>query len=180
MGVRRATNGDGWVLVHPRCARDRAEDIAEVREMIAADELDVATDELRWLLSGCSEFMEAHLLLGDLALLAGDVPLARGHFGFVVELGQKTLQRAKVSGPLRHSQLANRVFYEAGRGLVGCLAKLGLCSKAEELVEALQRLDTADPLRLRTFLDEVASGGLPMVDLASDMINNIKQDPPPA
>ena len=32
--VRRTADGRGWVFVHPRCARDRAEDIAEVRAMI--------------------------------------------------------------------------------------------------------------------------------------------------
>lgn len=176
MSVRRATGGDGWVLVHPRCARDRSEDIAEVREMIAAGELDVATDELRWLLSGCSEFMEAHVLLGELALMAGDVPLARGHFGFVVQLGQKTLKQAKVTGPLLYSQLANRVFFAAGRGLVGCFVQLGMRAKAEEVVDDLQRLDRADPLELRTFLDDVASGGLPIVDLAGGPLR--KQDRP--
>ena len=56
--------GDGWVLVHPRCARDRADDLEEVREMVEAGELDVAIDELRWLVGGCSEFIEAHALLG--------------------------------------------------------------------------------------------------------------------
>ena len=36
--------------------------------MIDADELEIAQEELRWLLSGCNEFIQAHRLLGDLAL----------------------------------------------------------------------------------------------------------------
>jgi hypothetical protein len=168
MGVRRSSDGRGWVLVHPRCARERAEDIAEVRSMIEAGEYDVAIDELRWLLGGCSEFIEAHALLGELALLAngGDVPLARGHFGFAVQLGIKTLQRAKVAGPLLYDQPANRAFFEAAKGLAACLTKLGLTDKAAALVNDLARLDPSDPLKLRAIVDEVGSGGLPIVELA--------------
>ena len=59
---------------------------------------DVAVDELRWLVGVCSEFVEAHALLGELALAEGDAALARGHFGFAVQLGLKALQRANVSG----------------------------------------------------------------------------------
>ena len=167
LGVRRASDGRGWVLVHPRGARERAEDIAEVRAMIEAGEFDVAIDELRWLVGGCSEFIEAHALLGELALAAdGDAALARGHFGFAVQLGLKTLQRAKVAGPLTCSQPANRAFFEAGRGLVGCLAQLGMTDKAVELVNDLVRLDPTDPLKLRKLLDEVRTGGLPIVELS--------------
>src|SRR5262245_10893637 len=101
LDVRRTADGRGWVFGHPRCARDRAEDLEEVQAMVEAGEVDVAVDELRWLLSGCSEFMEAHALLGELALAGGnDVPLARGHFGFAVQLGLKTLERARVKGPV--------------------------------------------------------------------------------
>ena len=169
MSVRRTTDGRGWVFVHPRCARDRAEDLDEVRAMIEAGELDIAIDELRWLLSGCSEFIEAHKLLGELALAAdNDVPLARGHFGFAVTLGLKTVQRAKAAGPLPYNQPANRPFYEAGRGLAGCLAKLGMMPKAEELVRDLVRLDPSDPLMLRAMLDEFRTGGLPIVELSPE------------
>ena len=164
--VRRSSDGRGWVLVHPRCARDRAEDLDEVRAMIEAGELDVAIEELRWLVSGCSEFIEAHRLLGELALAAdNDAALARGHFGFAVQLGLKTLRRARVAGPLPYSQLANRSFFEAGRGLVWVLAKLGMRSKAEQLVGELIVLDPTDPLELRKLFDDATSGGLPIVEL---------------
>jgi hypothetical protein len=156
------------VLVHPRCARDRAEDIEEVRAMAEAGELDVAIDEIRWLLGGCSEFIEAHLLLGELAVAAdNDVPLARGHFGFAVELVLKTLKRFKIAGELPYRQPANRAFHAAGRGLVWCLAKLDMLPKAAELVATLLKLDPTDPLEVRKLLDELQTGGLPIVDLGS-------------
>jgi tetratricopeptide (TPR) repeat protein len=165
VGVRRTSDGRGWVLVHPPCVRGRAEDLEEVRAMIEAGETDIAVDELRWLLGGCSEFIEAHELLGELALASGDFALARGHFGFAVQMGLKALERAKVKGPLTYSQPANRAFHDAGRGLVFTLAKLGLTDKAVQLVEDLVRLDPSDPLRLRVLVDETNTGGLPIVDL---------------
>lgn len=166
VGVRRTTDGRGWLLVHPRCARDRAEDLDEVREMIEAGELDVATDELRWLVSGCSDFIEAHLLLGELALAAGDdLPLARGHLGTAYQLGLTALRRAGLPSPLPYSHPANKAFFEAGRALAWCLAKLDKPSMAEEIVDVLVGLDPTDPLRLRAMLDELRTGGLPIVEL---------------
>jgi hypothetical protein len=158
------------VLVHPRGARDRAEDLEEVREMVAAGELDVAIDELRWLVGGCSEFIEGHALLGELALATDkDVALARGHFGVAVQLGLKALKTAKAtSGPLPYSQPANRPFFEAARGLVWCLATIKLFDKADELVAIVFKLDPSDPVGLRKLLDEFRTGGLPIVDLLAD------------
>jgi hypothetical protein len=148
-----------------------AEDLEEVRAMIEAGEFDVATDELRWLVSNCSELIEAHELLGELAFAAGDPALARGHFGFAVQLGLKTLERAKVQGPLSYQQPANRSFFLAGCGLVASLAKLDLMPKAEELVETLVRLDPTDPLGLRASLEEVRAGGRPIVELSFEFPN---------
>lgn len=167
LAVRRT--GDGWVLVHPRCARDRADDLEEVREMIEAGELDVAIDELRWLVGGCSEFIEAHALLGELALATDeDVALARGHFGVAVQLGLKALERAKAAGPLPYGQPANRAFFEAARGLVWCLGKLGVFDKAEELAARVAKLDPRDPLEVQKVLDDLRSGGLPVVELLGE------------
>jgi hypothetical protein len=163
--VRRTTDGQSWVLVHPRCVRDRAEDLEEVAAMIEAGESDVALDELRWLLSGCSEFIAAHAMLGDLARSIGDIPLARGHYGAGYQLGLQTLRRAKIPKPLLYSQPANRPFFEAGRGLAWSLEKLGKPRMAEEVVATLVEFDRADPLTLRAMLDEMRSGGAPVVDL---------------
>jgi hypothetical protein len=154
------------VFVHPRCARDRAEDLEEVQAMVDAGEFDIATDELRWLLSGCPEFIAAHRLLGELALAASeDVPLARGHFGAGYQVGLTALRRAKMPSPLLYAEPANKPFFEAGRGLAWCLEKLAKPEMAEEVVETLVRLDPSDPLRARSMLDELRTGGAPVVDL---------------
>jgi hypothetical protein len=176
LGVRRTADGGAWVLVHPGCARERAEDLEEVRTMIEAEELEIAIDELRYLVDGCSEFLEAHCLLGELALATdGDVALARGHFGAGYQLGLQTLRRAGMPAPLPYAQLANRPLFEAGRGLVWCLAKLGLWQMAREIVETLVKLDPADPLALRAMLDELGSGGLPIVELV-EHLRGVKRD----
>ena len=165
------------MFVHPRCARDRAEDLEEVRAMIDGSELELATEELRWLIGGCSDFIEAHQLLGELAIALGDdLQLARGHFGFAVQLGLKTLQRAKVSGPLSYQQPANAPFYLAGRGLVWCLAKLDMHAKAQELVKSLVKLDPNDPLKLRGLVDEIRIGDRPIVDLSFNIRPNRDTD----
>jgi len=153
------------VLVHPRCARDRGEDLEEVELMIEAGESDVALDELRWLLSGCAEFIAAHVLLGDLARNANDLPLARGHYGAGYQLGLQTLRRAKMPKPLLYSQPANRPFFEAGLGLVWSLEKLGKPKMADEVAATLLELDPSDPLQSRALLDELRRGGAPIVNL---------------
>lgn len=166
LSLRRHPSGSGWVLVHPRCVRERAEDLEEVRDMIDAGELEIAIDEIRWLLSGCSEFMEAHNLLGELAIEKdNDVPLARGHFGFAYQLGLQSLRRAKMPGPLPIDYPANRPFHEAGRGLAWCLEKLGRGALADEIAKTLVELDPTDPLQVHGMLDDMRSGGLPMVEL---------------
>ena len=147
ISVRRSTDGKSWVFVHPREARDRAEDLEEVEMMIEAGEMDIALDELRWLLSGCSEFIAAHVLLGDIARDTNDLPLARGHYGAGYQLGLQTLRRAKMPKPFLYSQLANQSFFEAGRGLVWSLEKLGKPQMAEEVMSTLIELDPTDPLQ---------------------------------
>lgn len=163
--MRRTADGHGWVLVHPPCARERAEDLEEVRAMIEGGEAEVAVDELHWLVGGCSEFIEGHALLGELALEAGDPTLARGHFGFAVQLGVKAIERAKVAGPLPYAQPANQSFHEAGRGLVETLLALKMTPKAIDLVRKLVQLDPSDPLELRALVDAAQTGGLPIVEL---------------
>ncbi len=173
LGVRRSTDGNSWVFVHPREARDRAEDLEEVELMIEAGELDVALDELRWLLSGCSEFIAAHVLLGDIARDTNDLPLARAHYGAGYQLGLQTLRRAKMPKPVLYSQLANQAFFEAGRGLVWALEKMGKPQMADEVMSTLVELDSSDPLQVRLLLDELRSGGAPVIDLSMNFPRNI-------
>ncbi|MFO0791096.1 MAG: hypothetical protein U0805_16675 [Pirellulales bacterium] len=164
--MRRTTDGRSWVFVHPRAARDRAEDLEEVLLMIEAGENDIALDELRWLLSGCSEFLAAHVLLGELARAMNDIPLARGHYGAGYQLGLQALRRAGMPKPVLYAQPANKPFFEAGQGLAWSLETLGKPQMAEEVVATLIELDPSDPMQLRSMLDEMRSGGAPIISLS--------------
>jgi hypothetical protein len=138
----------GWELVHPRCALDRSEDVAEVHKMIAAGESEVARDELQWLLGGCSDMIDAHKTLGEIALVDHDLPLARGHFGYAYQLGVKAFDRAGADRA-PYQVPANQAFFEAGKGLAYCLRELGKTGMAAEVVERLLALDPTDPLGVR-------------------------------
>jgi hypothetical protein len=110
--------------------------------------------------------MEAHELLGQLAIEKdNDLPLARGHYGFAYQLGLQTLRRAGLPAPLPYKHLANRSFHQAGRGLALCLEKMGHNTLADEVVKTLVEFDSADPLQVRAMLDDLRSGGLPIVEL---------------
>ncbi len=166
VGVRRLNSGRGWILVHPRCVRERSEDLDEVRAMIAAGEADIAIDELRWLLGGCSEMIVAHFMLGKLAVeVDEDLPLARGHFGFGYELGLKALRREKMPTPLLAEHPANLPFYDAGRGLAWCLHELGKAPMAREVLEQLVACDPSDPMNLKSWIDEIETGGATLVSI---------------
>jgi len=169
LALQRSTDGTSWVFVHPRCVRERADDLEEVRQIIEAGEHDIALDELRWLLEDCQEFLEAHNLLGELAVtFQNNVALARGHFGAGYQLGLQALRRAGMPTPLVNRLPANRPFFDAGRGLAISLAKLEKFDLAEEVVGTLLQLDPADPLQLRSMLDDLRTGGQPIVDLQMD------------
>ena len=168
VSVERARSGQGWSLVHPACVRDSAEDLDEVREMIAAGETDVAIDELRWLVQYCTDFIEAHYLLGKLAVEANqDVPLGRAHFGFGYQLGARALERAGRPTPVPALHPANRPFYDSGRGLAWSLAELGKSEMSLEVIEYLLRCDPADPLGLRAWIDELKTAGKPFIQLGA-------------
>ena len=141
-----------WELIHPRCARARQEDIHEVEQLISAGETEIAQDELRWLLSECHDFLTAHKLLGDLALAAGDLRLARGHYGYAYQLGIQAIDRAGKVDLLPSERTANSVFFAAGDGLARCLMKLGKRGLANDVVERLTKLDPRDRLQTREIL----------------------------
>jgi hypothetical protein len=149
--VRRRSDGT-WELLHPRCALDRADDLREVEAMIAAGEQEIARDELRWLLDGCSDNIAAHLLLGQLAMQTDDLPLARGHFGYAYQIGAKAIRGAGSPAPFHVEQVANQAFFAAGKGLVYCLAKLDKRAMAAEVVEFLVHCNPQDPLDLREII----------------------------
>jgi hypothetical protein len=151
--VQVAQAADGaWELVHPRCARTRQEDIEEVEKMIAAGEMEIAQDELRWLLSDCHDFIAAHKLLGDVALAAGDFRLARGHFGYAYQLGMQAIDRFGKVDSLPSDRPSNQVFFAVGYGVVTCLLKIGKRGLANEIAERLVKLDPRDRLQLQKLL----------------------------
>lgn len=166
LSIERARSGQGWVLVHPLSVRECADDLEEVRTMIAAGESEVAIDELRWLIEVCNVSIEAHFLLGKLAVEdSGDLPLARAHFGIGYQLGARAFGRAGKPTPLLALHPANRSFFDAGRGLAWCLTELGKRDMALEVVENLLYCDPSDPLGLRDWIDEIKTAGATVVEL---------------
>jgi tetratricopeptide (TPR) repeat protein len=149
LSVRRVENTETFELVYPRSVHQRAADMEEVRAMLEAGELDVALDELRWLVDGCRELVEAHRLLGETAMADGDWQLARGHFGYAYQLGVDALPPGGLRGQLPYARPANRDFFDSGKGLARCLAELGETKLAAEVVERLLSLDPSDPLGLK-------------------------------
>ena len=146
--VRQVPDGIVFELAYPSCVRDRAEDMEEVHAMLDAGEIDVAMDELRWLLEGCRDLLEAHQLLGAVALAENDLVLARGHLGYAYEMGLGAIPE-DFPGPLAYARPANRPFFEAGKGLAWCLKQLGETEAAARVVNHLLRLDPSDPLGLK-------------------------------
>ena len=136
--------------------------------MIVADEADVAIDELRWLLGTCPEIIEAHFLLGKLAVeVDNDLPLGRGHFGTGYQLGLQAWRRADRPTPMPALHPANRYFFDAGRGLAWCLHELDKSMMAREVLQEMLKLDPSDPLNIAAWLDEMATDGKTVVDVGS-------------
>lgn len=165
LGIRRAQNGHDWIFSHPAAVREVAEDLDEVRQIIEAGEIEIAIDELRWLLGTSSEILEAHFLLGKLAVEHDhDTALARGHFGVGYQLGLRALKRAKWPTPVPALHPANQIFFDCGRGLAWCLVELDRREMAREVVEQLLKLDPADPLNLKSWLEEIDLGNRTIVE----------------
>jgi hypothetical protein len=149
----RGVGGSEFELLHPRCALERAEDMAEARAMVAAGEIEIAVDEVRWLLGGCHDFIDAHRFLGEMALADDDLSLARGHFGIAYQLGIKAA--GGVKGTLPYRVEANQSFHESGKGLLWCLGRLGKRELARDVAETLLRLDPLDPLAIESMAREL-------------------------
>lgn len=145
-----------WEIVHPRCARARADDIAEVRHIIEMGETEIAIDELRWLLNGCGDFVDAHRLLGELALVDHEIRLARGHFGYAYEIGIAAIDRAGSPAPFPYVRAANQSFLESAKGLAHCLIELNKPQLALDVLKRLLRLDPTDPLAAQAMMKPLA------------------------
>jgi hypothetical protein len=98
--------------------------------------------------------MDAHRLLGELALQDEDLSLARGHFGYVHQLGLKAIAQAGPQGRLPYSLAANQAFHESGKGLVYCLLHLGKREMAVEVADQLVGCDPSDPLGVRELIEK--------------------------
>lgn len=131
------------------------DDIEEVQHMVAAGETEVALDELRWLLNGCGDFVDAHRLLGELALLENDPKLARGHFGYAFEIGMAAIHAAGSPAPFSYTRPANQAFLECGKGLAHCLKAIEKPALARDILQELLRLDPSDPLGAKEMLAEL-------------------------
>ena len=129
-------------------------DMEEVADMVAAGEFDIAIEEIRWLLSGCSDFIHAHRMLGELALEQNDLPLARGHFGHAYRAGSAAIRKAGNVQPVPYSSEANQSFFECGKGLIYCLNQLGKPHMASEVVTQLLKYDPTDPLNVGAMINE--------------------------
>jgi tetratricopeptide (TPR) repeat protein len=149
--VKRRPNENAWELVHPRCALERSEDLEEVQQMLDAGEVDVAIDELRWLLNGCSDFVAAHRLLGELAMADGDLKLARAHFGYAYNIGVSALPPQGLPGPLPYRFPVNQGFFEAAKGLAWCLHELDKRERALGVLEQMLTCDPTDPLGVKAW-----------------------------
>lgn len=153
----RRLDANRFALLEPFTAIDRKEDIEEVRKMIAGAELEIARDELLYLVSDCRGFLEAHNLLGELALEEGDISLAQGHFGFAYEIGIDSLPPG-FKGRLPANKEYNGAFFLAGRGVARCLIARGQHAKGREVLEQLARLDPQEE-HVRALLDELKERG---------------------
>ena len=149
--LRRKSGEKDWEIVHPRCALERAEDLEEVQLMLDAGETDVALDELRWLLNGCSDFVAAHRMLGELALGEGDFRLARGHFGYAYEITLSAFPAGGLKGRLPYRLPANQAFLESAKALAWCLHELGKRQLARRVLDHVLQCDPSDPLNVRSW-----------------------------
>ena len=149
------TGSNEYVLVPPHCAVDRSVDLEEAHIMRSRGETEIARDELLYLVSDCRGFIEAHYMLGEMALEEEDIKLARGHFGFAYECGMEALPPG-FKGRLPADEGENRWFFESGRGLARCLIALGKPKEGREVLQALAKFDSQEE-QVRALLAELAS-----------------------
>lgn len=139
----RRLDGNRFALQKPAAAFEREDDLDEVQQMIAAGEFEIARDELLYLVADSRSFLEAHNLLGELALEEEDIGLARGHFGFAYEVGLDSLG-SDFKGILPAGRDYNREFFRAGRGVARCLIARGDRAEGRAILEKLLKLDSRE------------------------------------
>ena len=157
--------GNDFELVHPRGVRETELDYEEGLEIWKAGDPEGARDALRYALSACRDNLWIHNALGRIALEEfRDPTLARGHFGYAVELGRKALP-PQFAGRLPPDRPANRPFYDAVDGLMKCLDALGQTDESRSLRSLRDRLAggpeviARDWLGMKTLRDRKNDGG---------------------
>ena len=131
---------NAFELVHPRCVEEMEPDFQEGLELWKAGDPEEARDALRYTLQACPANLWVHVALGRIALDEfKDSTLARGHFGYAVELARKVLP-AGFSGRLPRDRPANAPFYDAVEGLVRCFRSQAMPREAESLTAFAGRL----------------------------------------
>ena len=132
LGLRRLPDG-AFEFVHPRAVMERHEDYEEGLAIWRAGEPEEAAEVLRFALEGASDNLWVHVALGRIALEAAHDPeLARGHFGYALELAQQAIPR-DFNGRLPAERPANRPLYDAIAGLCACLEATGQTDEVAEL-----------------------------------------------
>ena len=93
IGLLKLADGE-FELIHPRKVEETREDYEEGIELWKEGDPESARDALRYTLSACHANIWAHVAPGRIALDDfRDPTLARGHFGYAFELGQRALPR---------------------------------------------------------------------------------------
>ena len=91
IGLTRV-GGNEFELVHPRGVKEMELDYEEGMELWKAGDPESARDALRYALAACHDNLWIHTALGRIALEEfRDPSLARGHFGYAVELGRRAI-----------------------------------------------------------------------------------------
>lgn len=159
LGLRRLGQNE-WAFVPPDCAIERQMDLEEAQHMQEMGEEEIARDELLYLVADCHGFLTAHNQLGELALAASNVRLARGHFGYAYENALRALP-PRFRGRLSAQHEGNAPFFAAGHNLARCLVALGKLDAAQAVLDKLAELDRhdADTRDLLQQLREFRQGG---------------------
>jgi hypothetical protein len=126
---------EAFELIAPPCVDDREDDFAEGMEVLRAGEPDEAREVLLFALEGCGDNPHVHVALGRIAAASGTpdgLMLARGHFGYVVDLVLAALPEG-FRGTLPADRPVNRAAFDAAEGLASCLERMGQRRDADEV-----------------------------------------------
>ena len=133
---------DAFELVHPRCVDETELDYQEGMELWKAGDPEEARDALRYALQACHDNLWIHVALGRIALEEfRDPSLARGHFGYAVDLVRKVVL-PEFRGSLPAERAGNRPFYDALDGLIRCHEALGNAGEANSLKALAEQLSS--------------------------------------